>query len=84
MHRKHKALDVQVEDCIKVVFGDGSEGNEIAAASICEDDVEMTLFLLDMCEGAVKVRELSDITWMALTLEPMEATSASSSGCDGR
>jgi hypothetical protein len=57
-----KTLDLQVEDRVKVLFGDGSEGNERATSRVCEENVETTLFLLDLGKSAVKIGGFGNVS----------------------
>jgi len=61
LHGEERALDVDAERLVEVLFGDRSQRSKFAATGICEDDVEVPLLLLHRRVQPVKIREVGHI-----------------------
>ena len=61
LRSKHESLYIYVEHRVKVLFGDGAEGNEGPASRVREDDVEAPRFSANLRVDPVEVRKLGDV-----------------------
>ncbi len=62
MHGEKEAFHVDVEDRIVELFGYLAQWSILRNAGIREHDIELALLPLDLCEEAIKIAEIRDVS----------------------
>ncbi len=62
LHRKQEAFDIDVEDRVIELFGDLAEGGILRNTSIREENIELALLPFDLCEEAIKIAQVRDVS----------------------
>ena len=62
MHRKQRSPDVDVEQLVEMLFGDGSEENKFGKAGVGENNIESPLHLGDGLVEPIKVGRVGNVS----------------------
>src|SRR2546422_5774694 len=74
LHREQEALHVDVEDRVEVLLSDLAQGRKLGPTGIREDNIQLGLLALDVCEEPIKIAEVRHVA-----LETADISSAASS-----
>src|SRR6266446_1159805 len=61
LHREQEALHVDVEDRVEVLFSDLAQGRKLGPTGIREDNIQLGLLALDVCEEPIKIAEVRHV-----------------------
>src|SRR5207245_1130317 len=61
LHREKEALHVDVEDRVEVLLSDLAQGCKLGPTGIREDNIQLGLFALDVCEEPIKIAEVRHV-----------------------
>src|SRR5580700_10220607 len=70
LHRKQRSPYIDVEQLVEMLFGDGTEGNKFAHASVGENNVDSTLHLGDGLVETIKVIQVRNISLNSRDVAP--------------
>ena len=62
MYREECALYIDVEQLVKMFFGDFPEGDEFTDASVGEDNIDTSLHFADCLVEKIKIGHFSDVS----------------------
>src|SRR3989442_5321818 len=61
LHREQEALYVDVEDRVEVLLSDLAQGCKLGPTGIREDNIQLALLALDVCEEPIKIAEVRHV-----------------------